>query len=77
MAGLCILMAKKEFAGKSPTEIPHGMPLDEWLETNFFITGPLSDAEAEIVTEGVRETDPDRYWAILPLKYGRSAEELI
>lgn len=77
MAGICVLMAKKEFAGKSPTEIPDGTPLDEWLDANFFIVGPLSQAEAEIMTEQVSEDDPDRFWAILPLKYGQSAEELI
>lgn len=77
MASICILMARKEFAGQSPTEIPEGTPLDEWLETNFFIVGPLSDAEAEIVTESVRETDPDRFWATLPLKYGQAVEDLI
>ena len=77
MAAVVVLLAKKEFAGQSPTEIPTGTPLDEWLDTNFDLVGPLSNDDAREMTEGIGEGDPDRFWAILPVKTARAAEDLI
>ena len=77
MAAVVVLVAKKEFAGQSPTEIPEETPLDEWLEANFDLVGPLSDDSAEEFTEAMREADQDRFWAILPLKSANTRPGLI
>lgn len=70
MAGVYVLLAKPEFTG-NPTAIPPDMALEEWIDQNFALLGPISLEAAESFTESLGAANPDRYWGILPINDGR------
>jgi hypothetical protein len=63
-----VLLAKKGLGDFDPTAIPPETSLEEWLTDHFELRGPMTEDDASEMTEVLGADDPNRYWAILPIK---------